>query len=407
MVARASTAPSRGPAAEPRPLRFPGGWALGSPVRSGPQRLLEIAHGGGLRLAQAKGLELVHRADDHFERMVEACRRAEHEVCLEIYQVRRDPVGRRVLCALAEAARRGVAVRLLLDPMGSSRIADWLPRMREHGVDARWYSPWRPWNHPLRRTHRKLLIVDGRIASVGGINLAAEFSEALSGDRAWRDVGLWTGGPVVSVLRQQFEAAWTGEGGGGVGRPIEVDRGADGLVAIAGGRDGRSGHADAYIAFADSARTELVLATPYFIPERRFREALGRAARRGVRVVVMVPRLCDISWFKHAGRRHYHGLLEAGVEIWERADRMVHAKVGVVDGCVAAVGSVNLNRRSFHGNAETLLLTAEPQAVAEIHHLITVEAGAAAEPLEPVGWAAHPDRRRLAELAAAPVGLVF
>jgi cardiolipin synthase len=368
---------------------------------------MEIADRGGLQLAQARSLRLIHRADDHFDRVVEACRTAEREICFEIYQVRRDAVGHRVLSTLASAARRGVVVRLLVDPMGSSRIGDWLPILRRHGVDVRWYSPWRPWNHPLRRTHRKLLIIDGRLATIGGINLAGEFSERLHGDGAWRDVGLWTRGPVVNVLRQQFEAAWMGEGGGAAGPLLEVDRGAEGLVAVAGGRDGRVGHGAAYIAMADAARHELLLATPYFIPDRPFRNALERAAQRGVRIVIVIPRLCDISWFKHAGRRFYGGLLHAGVEIWERHDRMVHAKVGVVDGRVAAVGSVNLNRRSFHGNAETLILTSQPRAVSEIHHLIAIEAGAAAEPLSPIHWPGHPDRRRLAEIASTPVGLVF
>jgi cardiolipin synthase len=368
---------------------------------------MEIASRGGLQIAHARKLELIHRGDDHFDRLVRSCGDAEREISMEMYQIRRDPVGRRIVGALAAAAARGVSVRLLVDPLGSSPITDWLPALRRHGVDVRWYSPWRPWNHPLRRTHRKLVIVDGRIASLGGINLAGEFSEALSGDASWRDVGLWTRGPVVGVLRHQFEEAWAGEAGGSPGPLVEVERGVEATVAVAGGRNGRRGHGDAYIAFADAARHELLLATPYFIPDRPFRDALKRTARRGVRVVVVIPRLCDIGWFKHAGRRLYGGLLEAGVEIWERGDRMVHAKVGVVDGLVCAVGSTNLNRRSFHGNAETLLMTSEARAVSEIHRLISVEARAAAEPLCRVRWPGHPDRRRWAEIASAPVGLVF
>jgi len=371
------------------------------------RRLIEIAHHGGLRLAQARRLVLLHRADCHFARIVQECRTAEREICIEMYQIRRDPVGRRIIAALAEAVGRGVSVRLLVDPVGSGGIADWLPEIADHGIDVRWYSPWRPWNHPLRRTHRKLIVIDGRIASIGGINLGAEFSERVSGGRAWRDIGLWIEGPVVGVLRSQFETAWTGDGGGAAGPLLEVDRGADELVAVAGGRDGRTGHAAAYLALADAARRELLLATPYFIPDHAFRRALVRASGRGVRVVVVVPRLCDIPWFKHAGRRFYAGLLDAGVEIRERSDRMVHAKVGVVDGCIAAVGSVNLNRRSFHGNAETLMLTDQPRAVREIHELITTEAGAAVESLNPIRWLRHPDRRRWAELACTAVGLVF
>ncbi|HSL18298.1 MAG TPA: phosphatidylserine/phosphatidylglycerophosphate/cardiolipin synthase family protein [Methylomirabilota bacterium] len=402
MIGHETSSPATGPL-----LRLPGGRPQVGTPEEGAERLLEVAAAGGLQLAQARNLELIHSGDEHLDRLVAECGRAEAEICMEMYQLRRDPVGRRVATALAAAAGRGVSVRLLVDPVGSARIGDWLPVLRRHGVDVRWYCPWRPWNDPLRRTHRKLAVFDGATATVGGINMAAEFSERVTGALAWRDVGLWVQGPVAAVLRRQFEGAWAGPGGGPAGPMVEARRGADGLVALAGGRDGRSGHGAAYIALADAARRELLLATPYFIPDRAFRQALARAAARGVRVVVVVPRLCDIAWFKHAGRRLYGSLLAAGVEIWERSDRMVHAKVGVVDGVVAAVGSANLNRRSFRGNAETLLLTSSPRAVAEIHRLIAVEAGAAAEPLSPLRWPAHPDRRRWAELAAAPVALVF
>jgi cardiolipin synthase len=390
-----------------RLLRARDGGAFGGAGRDGQRKLMGIASRGGMMLAQAKRTTLVHDGDRHFDRIVDACLHARTEICMEMYQIRRDPIGYRIMTALASAAGRGVTVRLLVDPVGSGRIAEWLPPLRQRGVDIRWYSPWRPWNHPLRRTHRKLFIVDGRTATIGGINLAGEFSRRCHAGKAWRDVGLWTEGPVVNVFRAQFEAAWTGEGKGAAGRLIEADRGADTLVAVAGGRDGRCGHGAAYLAMADAAEEELSLATPYFIPSKPFRRALTRAARRGVRVTVMVPRLCDISWFKHAGRRFYRGLLDSGVRILEHSDRMVHAKVGVVDGRVAAVGSVNLNRRSFHGNAETLLLTAQRRTVSEISDLIADEAGGSAELLSSLRWPSHPDRRRLAELFAAPVGLVF
>ena len=395
------------PTTATRFLRAPEGRALPGAAADGQGKLMEIASRGGMMLAQARRTTLVHDGDGHFDRIVDACRGARTEICMEMYQVRRDPIGHRIMTALASAAGRGVTVRLLVDPMGSGRIADWLPPLRRRGVDIRWYSPWRPWNHPLRRSHRKLFIFDGRTATIGGINLAGEFSQRCHGARAWRDVGLWTEGPVVSVFRAQFEAAWTGEGKGASGRMIEAVRGADCLVAVAGGRDGRCGHGAAYLAMADAADEELALATPYFIPNRPFRSALKRAALRGVRVTVLVPRLCDISWFKHAGRRFYRDLLDSGVRILEHSDRMVHAKVGVVDGCVAAVGSVNLNRRSFHGNAETLLLTAHRRTVSEVSDLIADEAGGSAEVLSSLRWPSHPDRRRLAELFAAPVGLVF
>lgn len=374
----------------------------------GPARrlLLETARRAGLDLVHAGDLELLHGGDAHFARLAAGLAAARREVAIEMYQVRPDAVGYGFLARLAATAARGVRVRLLLDAFGSMRVADRLAELRRHGVEVRWYNPLRPWRAPQRRTHRKLIVIDGALASLGGINLAAEFSEAVHGRAAWRDVALWGRGPFAVVLRRQFEAAWRGEGGR-AGGFLPVDGGGGELCALGGGRDGRTGHAAAYLALAALARRELVMATPYFIPGRTLRRALCGAAARGVRVVVVIPRLCDIGPFKHAGRRLYGDLLRAGVEIWERTDRMVHAKVAVADQRVAAVGSANLNRQSFDHNAETLLLTSATRVVHEVHHLILDEPAGHAEHLCWRRWGGHPDRQRWAELAAATVSLVF
>lgn len=376
------------------------------PLRAARRLLLEAARRARLDLVHAGQLELLHGGDAHFARLEEALATARREVSIEMYQVRPDRAGDRFFDRLTATAARGVRVRLLVDAFGSHRVARRLDPLRRAGVEVLWYNPLRPWRAPLRRTHRKLVVVDGAVASIGGINVAAEFSASLHGDRAWRDVSVWGRGPLATVLRRQFESAWLAAGGR-AGAFLPVDGSGGELCALAGGRDGRSGHGPAYLALAGLATRELALATPYFMPDRRLRRALCAAAERGVRVVVVIPRLCDIGPFKHAGRRLYGDLLRAGVEIWERTDRMVHAKVAVADGLVAAVGSANLNRQSFHNNAETLLLTGEARVVREIRHLILEEPLGRAERLCWRGWNAHPDRRRWAELAAAGVSLVF
>ncbi len=381
-----------------------GGW-LHTTV-AGRRRLLTIARDAGLELVHARSLELCHSGDAHFERLAAAVAGAERELCIEMYQIRPDPIGWRVCVTLAQAARRGVEVRLLLDRFGSARIAPWLATLASHGVLVRWYQPWRPWSNPFHRTHRKLVVADGRLASLGGINLAAEFSETLAGDRAWRDVGVWIEGPAAWQLRRQFDLAWAASGGE-PGPTIAVRAGAGPLCALAGPRSGGANQARAYLALVATARSELLLATPYFLPDRRLRGELVRASRRGVRVTVVVPRLSDIWWFKHGARRRYQELLAAGVGIWERCDRMVHAKVAVADDLVAAVGSTNLNRLSFHGNSETLLLTAARPVVAELRALIADESLPAAERVSERAWRAHPDRRPWAELLASPAALLL
>jgi cardiolipin synthase len=384
------------PPASIPPSRLPAAAAL----------LHEVARRAELELTAARDLCVLHQGDEHFAAAREAIAGARREVVVEMYQIRPDPIGWALCSELAAAAQRGVAVRLLLDPFGSRLVAGWLTALRSHGVRIRWYNDWRPWSDPLRRTHRKLIVIDGRLASIGGINLAAEFSQRHAGDAAWRDVALWLGGHAAWVLRHQFDLAWRAMGGS-PGPPLEVP-GASGVpCAISGSNPSRTNHGAAYIALARAARRELLLATPYFLPVRPLREALIDAARKKVRVVIVVPRRSDLRWFKHGSRRRYQPLLDAGVEIWERCDRMVHAKVGVADGMVAAIGSTNLNRLSFERNSETLLLTDYPPVVDDVRSMILDESARAAEKLRSHTWPHHPDRRRLAELASVPMELIF
>lgn len=394
------------PGRRPGFLRRDGGGAWPCASGVGQANLLAIARDAGLELAHACNLALCHSGDAHFGRLLAAIGAAEREVAIEMYQIRPDPVGWRVCAALAAAAARGVAVRLLVDRFGTSGVSPWLATLGSHGVAVRWYQPWRPWTNPFHRTHRKLLVVDGRVASLGGINLAAEFSETFAGRHAWRDVGVWLDGPAAWRLRRQFDLAWTANGGP-PGPALAVPAGGGVLCALAGPRSAGANQAAAYLALVASARHELLLATPYFLPDRRLRAELVRASRRGVRVTVVVPRRNDIWWFKHGSRQHYRELLAAGVAIWERCDRMVHAKVAVADAAVAAVGSTNLNRLSFYGNSETLLLTAARPVVAELRALIADESLAAAERITEPGWGGHPDRRPLAELLASPAALLL
>ncbi len=346
---------------------------------------------------------MVHCGDEHFRRVTDAIGGARREIAIEMYQIKPDEIGFRIARALLDAASRGVRVRLLADAWGSKRFAREMRRLRRGGVDARWYSPWRPWNSPMRRTHRKLVIVDGALASVGGMNFAREFSPACCGAEAWRDVSAWFAGPVVEHFALQFEAAW-----GDPPRTSSLASTAEGIrCAVVGGSDGRQGFAEAYRALVDGARHEVLIANPYFIPDPDFRGRLAAAARRGVHVMVVVPRRCDIEPFKHAARRLYGGLLRAGVTIIERQDRMVHAKVAVVDRELAAIGSANINRRSFYWNGETLLLTDHRPVVREISSFILEEGYSAGEELTHSNWAAHPDRSPFSELLATSVYVLF
>jgi cardiolipin synthase len=368
--------------------------------------LAEVAGALALPITGAASLAVEHSGDAHFSRLLAAVAAARSEVAIEIYQILPDEVGLTVAAALAAAARRGVRVRLLADAWGSREFAGELATLSSAGVETRWYGPLRPGVSPLRRTHRKLIVVDGGTASVGGMNLTRDFSERLSRGDAWRDVSLWLTGPAAAVLSAQLDTAWSGRtlpaGHWHAGTRESAAR-----CAVVGGADGRSGHALAYRALADAARREILIANPYFLPDADFRRRLLAAAARGVRVRVVVPRRCDVKPFKHASRRLYAPLLRGGIEIYERDDRMVHAKVAVVDRSVAAVGSTNINRRSFYWNSETLILSDDRKMVSDIVDFVLLESTFVAEPLSLARWRRHPDRRRVAELVAASVHLLF
>jgi phosphatidylserine/phosphatidylglycerophosphate/cardiolipin synthase-like enzyme len=387
-------------------LRIANGGACRGASSAAQQLLLEVANAADLDLVHAHSVDLLHRGDEHFDRIVRSIEAASREICAEMYQIRPDPVGWRICSALADAASRGVEVRLLLDRFGSSSVSSWLTTFRRFGVTVRWYRPWRPWSNPFHRTHRKLMVVDGLVASLGGINFAAEFSETLSGASSWRDVAVWCQGRAAWSLRRQFDAAWRACGGGH-GSPLEVPHGSGMLCALSGPKETGARQAATYLALANTARQELALATPYFLPDRSMTTALIQAARRGVKVLAVVPRHNDIWWFKHGARRRFERLLDAGIEIWERCDRMVHAKVAVVDSMVAALGSTNLNRLSFHGNSETLMLTTEPKIVRQVRDLIVNESALTADRLSRHTWVDHSDRRLLAELAAQPLACLL
>ena len=378
--------------------------AVGLYREPGTARLGQVANCADMAMTSMERLDLVESGDAHYRRLADEVRRARREIALEMYQIRADEVGGALAVELARAAQRGVRVRLLADSFGSARAARLLGALKPGGVEVCWYNPYLLG----RRTHRKLIVIDGRLVALGGMNTGCEFSERRSGADAWRDLMAWFEGEAVGVLEAQLHTAWERCGGSPGADQVAVYRNAEAIpCAVAGGEAGHQGHGAAYAAVVDSASEELLLANPYFVPPRFLEERLIAARRRGVRVVIAIPRRSDVPLFKHAGRRRYTRLLDAGVEIWERCDKMVHAKVVAVDRILAGIGSVNLNRRSLLSNSETFLLTPEPGVVARVRRLVLGEAAGSSEALDARAWRRHTDRLHWAEVLAAPLAALL
>ncbi len=288
-----------------------------------------------------------------FARMLAAIDAARMHVLLEMYLVSSGRVAGQFIEALTRARARGVRCCVVLDGFGALGLAGgdrlWL---EESGVELRIFNPlrWRNRLRNFRRDHRKLLSVDGEVAFVGGAGLADEFD----GPHAWRELMIEIRGPVVADWQRAFARTWRRLGPElALPDPALVPRagGALGRLALSEARQ-HSVLANGTVARIDTARTRVWIVSAYFVPSRRFRTALRRAARRGADVRLLMPSArTDHPWVRQAARRFYGRMLRSGVRIFEYQPRVLHAKMIVCDDWVS-IGSSNLDRWSFKWNLE-------------------------------------------------------
>ncbi len=304
------------------------------------------------------GIEVYFDGARAFEAMLAAVRAAREEVLLESYIFRDDATGRRFQAALIRAARRGVAVRVLADGIGSletgSRFWEDLSR---GGVEARIF---RPLGFPLRllkmRDHRKILVADRRIAFTGGMNIGDEYgSSLLPRERVWRDTHARVEGSAAWAMATVFEEAWREAGGSALAiGPRPASDPVDPRVLVLDSRPGRGQReiSSVFAAIAGAARRTLWITVAYFAPRNRGLGILAAAARRGVDVRLLLPGATDVALVRHSGHGFFSQLLRRGVRIFEYRDAVLHAKTLVADGYLSVVGSSNLDFRSFELNAE-------------------------------------------------------
>jgi cardiolipin synthase len=304
------------------------------------------------------------------ESMLEAIERATDHINVEFYIFRDDEAGRRFAEALLRKRSQGVAVHLIYDSVGSIQTPrEFFDRMRAAGIEVLEFNPVNPlaarsgWrlNH---RDHRKLLIVDGRIAFTGGINVSgvyADGSEPPPHDKEnpleWRDINLRLEGPLVTQLQRLFLQSWQKQRGPALAArnwyPEVKPRGRHPARAIASSPDDAVPAIYVSLVSAIQNATRSVRITmAYFAPDPQTLEALKAAAARGAEVTLVLPSYSDFWGILFAGRSHYDELLDAGVAIYERQDRLLHAKTAVIDGIWATVGSSNMDWRSFLHNDE-------------------------------------------------------
>jgi len=330
-----------------------------------PQLIALVERAGEWPPARAQRLELALTGDVCYAAMEAAIAAAEHHVHLEFYIWRNDRVGTRLRDLLCEKARQGVRVRLLLDALGSA----WTGRrffrpLREAGGEVAWFN--RLSLARLRpgllnfRTHRKIVVCDGRVGLTGGMNVADEHSRELSGELAWRDTHLLVEGPPVAALQRVFLEDWH-FATGGVPREaacfpaMDSPAGGPWVQIVASGPDhDLYAIQKFYFAAIASARERVLIATPYFVPDEPMLAAIATAALRGVNVKLLVPERGDHRLVAAAARTYYADLARAGVRVYEYGPAMLHAKTLVVDRQIAVVGTANMDNRSFRLNFEVV-----------------------------------------------------
>lgn len=320
---------------------------------------------GGNRLA------LLKNGEQYFPALVAAIDAATAEVFLETYIVADDRTGLLVTEALARAAARGISTHLLIDGFGAQ---DFSPRFRDMlsaaGAEVLVFrpqvSPWPLWKQRgrLRRMHRKLASIDGAVAFVGGINIIDDYDTPEQTPPRY-DYAVRIEGPLASRVREEASKLWTRVSWAAFGRrwrrwpgfaaltgrapqyPLPAPEPAPGgqraALVVRDNLRHRRDIEEAYLELIDAAREEVVIASAYFFPGRRFRITLARAARRGVNVTVLLQGKVEYRLLYYASRALYGPLLLAGVRIQEYHRSFLHAKVAVFDGRIASVGSSNID----------------------------------------------------------------
>jgi len=368
-------------------------------------------------------LTLLNSGREFFPALIAAIDSASHEVHLETYIFENDASGHPVAAALKRAAARGATVRLLVDGFGSGDfIDDGFADLRAAGVEALVYrrelARFRLRRHRLRRLHRKLAMIDGRVAFVGGINIVDDLNPPGSSAPRY-DYAVRIEGPLVAEVRQTMLRLWDVVTLAHFRRrrphpafppPSPAAGGERAALIIRDNIRHRRAIEDAYIAAISAARGDILIANAYFLPGFRFRRALFDAARRGVRIRVLLQGRIEYRLQHYATQALYGALLAAGVRIFEYRPSFLHAKVAVVDDAWATVGSSNIDPFSLLLAKEANVVVHDAGFARTLRH--SVEAAIAdgaveldAKPWRRVAWQSRLLRWASYQLVRLAVGL--
>jgi cardiolipin synthase len=333
-----------------------------------------------------KGNKVTLLADGRaaYAAMFKAMQSARDHINLETYIIDDDHVGREFSDLLLKKQAEGVQVNLIYDSVGSfNNPAAFFQRLRDGGIQVLEFNPINPLKahgdwllaHP---DHRKILIVDGKIAITGGINISSVYSSKLSGRNEdertplpWRDTDVQIEGPAVAEFQKLFFDTWSKQNGPKLSElnyyPRMKEDG-NALVRVVGSTPGADNRITfiVYVAAITFAEHSIHLTNAYFIPDDQILKAFTDAARRGVDVKIILPGTTDSSLALYAARYNYSELLESGVKIYERRNALLHAKTAVIDGVWSTVGSTNMDYWSLLNDDEVNAVVLSREFAAEM-----------------------------------------
>ncbi|MFF4648689.1 phosphatidylserine/phosphatidylglycerophosphate/cardiolipin synthase family protein [Streptomyces sp. NPDC001380] len=366
----------------------------------------------GIAATEGNAVRPLRNGDQIFPAMLDAVRGARRTVDMMTFVYWRGDIARQFARELAAKAREGLRVRLLLDGFGGRLIErDLLELMEGSGVRVAWFR--KPlWLSPFKqnhRCHRKVLVVDERVAFTGGVGIAEEWCGDARNENEWRDTHVEVRGPSVDGIAAAFAQNWAeccdDELYDACDRFTEHEPAGDAVVQVVRG--------SASIGWQDmqtllrvaitGAERRIRVASAYFAPDAYFVGLLCEAAARGVEVEILLPgshtdkRVCRL-----AGQHHYAQLMECGVKLWEYAPTMMHAKVLTVDGVLSLVGSTNFNRRSLEHDEEVMLAVLDEELTARLDEDFDTDLRRS-DPVDPHRWRRRGTGQRLRELSVLPI----
>ena len=311
-------------------------------------------------------IEVLTNGDSYYEAELDAIQKGKHSIHLEAYIFNKGKLTKRFLKVLTERASAGVAVRIVVDAIGNFLTPNsYFDELRKAGGKVEWYHPFRLHLIPRlnNRTHRELIIVDGKVGFMGGSGFADQWAYGKRGHPKWRDTMVRVEGPAVRGLQSTFTENWLESSGEIITCKecfpvLEAKGDVTALVVDSSPSAGRSTRSRViFQTVLACASKSVCIATPYFLPDAGARKEMIDGVNRGVKIRIITPgHKSDHLLTRHSSRRLYGDLLKAGVRIFEYQPTMMHAKIMIIDDLCSVVGSTNFDNRSFGLNDETNLI---------------------------------------------------